>query len=79
MTLDPNAALELIRGQMRAFFGHADAPRWDASALADAITGLDDWLSNGGFTPNAWRYAPPIPLPTCEGSNPFQHNDNDGN
>ncbi|OMC55387.1 hypothetical protein A5747_13420 [Mycobacterium sp. IS-836] len=52
--MDPNATLEMIREQLKAFYAERDA-EFDAIALADMVAALDDWLSRGGFLPDAWK------------------------
>jgi hypothetical protein len=56
--MDPNAALAEIRkelGQVReAIEGDGDLVD-SASCLVDAVEALDEWLSKGGFQPDAWR------------------------
>jgi hypothetical protein len=51
--MDPNAALEGIRGIYRRVI-HDGAMRDDAEELASRIAALDEWLTRGGFPPSAW-------------------------
>ena len=58
--MDVNKTLAELR--MRAFvvMEQADSPHGvieadDAERLADLITAMDLWLSNGGFLPDAWQ------------------------
>ena len=57
--MDPDAALALIRTGVALFNSRQD--RGDEAAAADAaveimeaIEGLDNWITNGGFLPRAW-------------------------
>jgi hypothetical protein len=56
--VDPNATLAVIRTLVRRFI---EAPSFDedrGNELADAVNSLDEWLSRGGFPPNAWNETP---------------------
>ncbi len=49
--MDPNAALAQLRRQVETLSqggGNADT-------VVDLFTGLDEWLSDGGFLPEAWH------------------------
>ena len=53
--MDPNETLAMIRELVRA--GHAG--KWsgtDARELVDLTQALDDWLTRGGFLPDAWDH-----------------------
>lgn len=51
-TMDPNAALDLLRDWAETALQYADQPQeLDA---AQAFADLDRWLSNRGFLPKAW-------------------------
>jgi hypothetical protein len=59
--MDPNAALTTIRDLInqiegRSYRGNLDdhAARLTAQELINAVDGLDQWLSRGGFLPAAW-------------------------
>jgi len=54
--MDPNATLELIRAKC-AETETVDSQDFGALCLelADLITGLDAWLSKGGFLPTDWQ------------------------
>jgi len=65
--MDPNAALENIRSLITSIVesidsndgddgtGDAVSPDMDdVSMLCDTFSGLDRWLSNGGFKPREW-------------------------
>lgn len=53
MTMDPNAALD----EIRSLAARADGGlgRSDAERLAELVSGLDSWLSGGGFLPSDWQ------------------------
>ena len=61
--LDPNAALKQLRAQVRASKETLDSdhdPEPEEleerlNAIVDLFTGLDGWISGGGFLPSAWR------------------------
>lgn len=56
--MDPNAALARIRELVAELDGWPDtSEHWivTASELAETVTGLDTWLSSGGFLPLAWQ------------------------
>jgi hypothetical protein len=61
-TMDPNAALALIRGHVATA---VDSPHDDARELAEAVDGLDEWLTKGGFPPTAWVETP-VAFPSRE-------------
>jgi len=52
--MDPNATLDSIR----ELFARADTETFDLAdgqTLADLVGALDDWLTKGGFLPDAWE------------------------
>ncbi len=62
--MDPDETLRMLRGLLNDVtrdLDHAhsaDDPYVDAagvSELVDAVRGLDEWLSSGGFLPYSWR------------------------
>ena len=59
-TMDPEATLTALRGQVRAVMAAEDTPGIEhdyqdqAIAMADLFSALDGWLSTGGFLPAAW-------------------------
>lgn len=71
--MDPNAALAAIRDGLAAIDairdGSADPDaNTYANAAADIVEhtrALDEWLSKGGFPPNAWTETP-VAFPTRE-------------
>ena len=53
--MDPNAALAEIRAEVEEVRRLAtDTEYTGAQALADKVEALDEWLSKGGFYPEAW-------------------------
>ncbi len=51
--MDPNETLERLR-ELAAIIVRSDDDATAAYELADAVQNLDQWLSNGGFLPQAW-------------------------
>lgn len=56
--MDPNATLAALREALTAYNGTTDRDEaaWHATNLAMAVEDLDEWLSNGGFPPDAWNH-----------------------
>jgi hypothetical protein len=66
--MDPNAALAMIRDALQVIEAAPEYPeegysrdeqyaRDDAAeTMAEAFTGLDTWLTRGGFSPDAWQH-----------------------
>lgn len=56
--MDPNTALENARvaagSVVSAIDGNGGDLTTSADALAEAFQALDQWLSSGGFLPEAW-------------------------
>lgn len=57
--MDPNAAHSVIRAQITRLrdqegdeLGYSNL---DTGWLIDAVEALDEWLSKGGFLPEAWQ------------------------
>ena len=52
--MDPNAALQTLKewATKAAVAGSYDETEW---AAVEAFDALDDWLSAGGFLPEAWQ------------------------
>jgi hypothetical protein len=50
--MDPNAALERIRGLVNRMLDDEENP--DGQELAELFEGLDQWISSGGFIPTDW-------------------------
>lgn len=57
--MDPNEALRMLRDAYSRWedtIGALSGPAIDAgSDLRDAAVALDEWLSRGGFLPEAWQ------------------------
>lgn len=52
--MDPNANLSETRELVaKAFNGETLDPH-DTLRLAELVSSLDEWLTNGGFLPEAW-------------------------
>jgi len=49
--MDPNAALQQLRAQADAILSGGG----NADTMAELFQALDEWLSNGGFPPQAWQ------------------------
>lgn len=58
--MDPDVALRLIRNLVADIQAERDPDEGDfdlaesGKELASAVSGLDEWLSRGGFPPRAW-------------------------
>ena len=52
--MDPNTALKNIRRIAQDVRASAHYRGSKADELADAVHGLDEWLSRGGFLPSNW-------------------------
>jgi hypothetical protein len=48
--MDPNATLAQIRELIAA------GTKVDLEQAAELMTALDEWLSRGGFLPDAWQH-----------------------
>lgn len=55
--MDPNTTLAAIRELIREI-DDADDPRAHLDALASNVEALDEWLTKGGFLPDAWGASP---------------------
>lgn len=77
--MDPNAALARIRHLADRILDERtseDVAGFLASELADTVTGLDEWLTRGGFLPEPWAQRSVVetgqrpwdPAPTPQGS-----------
>lgn len=52
--MDPNETLK----QLRTLFAEVDTEVWDTQEFErarDLFQALDQWISSGGFLPEAWR------------------------
>lgn len=50
--MDPNETLRIIRAQVGMILDENDGN--SPEALAEAVRNLDEWMSKGGFSPDAW-------------------------
>lgn len=66
--MDPNAALKDIR-EIVAAFDKESCTQEDLETLAELVSNLDKWLSNGGFLPKPWQEEPPC----IDCGSPFHH------
>lgn len=65
--MDPDETLRQIRAKVEEIHGDPNdyahgSDAWNAwqdhaEELSELVAGLDDWLSRGGFPPQAWRPA----------------------
>lgn len=53
--MDPNANLAEQRQLLRKYRTRNRLTAGEAARLAELTDALDEWLSNGGFLPDAWR------------------------
>ncbi|BCP36387.1 hypothetical protein MINTMi198_17570 [Mycobacterium intracellulare M.i.198] len=51
--MDPNEALQDIRNGLANYF--ANGIDVDLDHIFDRVEALDEWLSRGGFLPDAWQ------------------------
>jgi len=58
--MDPNAVLDQIRTNAKAFWEEDGENDIEAlTELVSAIEDLDEWLTSGGFLPSAWTNTSP--------------------
>ncbi len=57
--MDPNACLNELRALNERVRDGVAEP-WQVERLAELFEALDEWLSKGGFTPEAWK-PPQVP------------------
>jgi len=57
--MDPDKALKTIR-HITAKIRLRSARMNDVDRLEEAVTALDEWISKGGFLPEAWRKSPEV-------------------
>ncbi len=55
--MDPNTMLEDIRELMLAAESEEQPTHEVLADLVNTLADLDEWLSKGGFPPEAWRHA----------------------
>lgn len=51
--MDPNEALRIIRTLVNNFYKRATYE--DMDQLVESIEALDEWITSGGFLPDAWQ------------------------
>lgn len=51
--MDPNEALAIIRTEISKVLDENDPN--NPELLAEAMRGLDEWLSKGGYLPDEWK------------------------
>lgn len=52
--MDPDAALAKLRGLLAEVVINEGRDPGEATVVAEVFEGLDQWLSRGGFLPQAW-------------------------
>jgi hypothetical protein len=53
--MDPDVALNEIRALVVLYNDDkVGLTGWQITELVEKISGLDEWLTNGGFTPASW-------------------------
>jgi hypothetical protein len=60
VVVDPNATLADIRETVAKTYREGGATLDDTSHLFDLVESIDNWLSKGGFLPDAWATASPV-------------------
>lgn len=53
--MDPNTTLKDIRGLVEKWKTNLGLAEYEADLLTEYIAALDEWLSYGGFLPQAWE------------------------
>lgn len=53
-TVDPNESLLKIRSLIAHVNANGHFDGYEGDDLIELVTGLDEWLSKGGFLPAAW-------------------------
>ncbi len=53
--MDPDANLKEQRDLLRKFRKRNRLTAGEAARLAELVDSLDEWISRGGFLPEAWR------------------------
>lgn len=55
--MDPNATLEEMRAFVKKVLYSVDsAATDDETRMAELFESLDEWITKGGFLPNAWTF-----------------------
>lgn len=54
--MDPDVALERMREIVTDYdhYDNDDRRNTACSELVDIVSGIDDWMSKGGYAPTAW-------------------------
>lgn len=56
--MDPNETLRQIREHIADYWREGNDQVYPAEQALELFVGLDEWLSRGGFPPEAWREGP---------------------
>lgn len=51
--MDPNKTLKDLR-EIVSLYNEGDADHWEIERAVELVEALDEWLSKGGFLPEAW-------------------------
>lgn len=52
--MDPDVTLAEIRGLVVSYNGKTGLTGWQITELVEKFEALDEWISRGGFLPEAW-------------------------
>lgn len=52
--MDPNECLQMIRGALQRYEDGTEDDDCESDLVA-SVRELDEWLSKGGFLPDAWK------------------------
>lgn len=53
--MDPNETLDTIRSLMTIYRNDGDWDMSETHMLIEYVENLDEWMSHGGFLPDAWN------------------------
>lgn len=70
--MDPNETLTSAIVLARTIVD-SEASDDNANELAELVLALDEWLTKGGFYPDAWGNAPRPACKECKNPNPHIH------
>lgn len=62
--MDPEEALRLCRESAQRILD-GEEKSFDPAMLAESFTALDEWISRGGFLPEAWQPQAPSATATA--------------